>query len=50
MKEFKINEQILRATLNYLVSKPFQEVSNLVEALKRLPVIEEEKEDKKKKK
>lgn len=36
MKEFKINEQILIGTLQYLYSKPYGEVKQIIEVLEKL--------------
>ncbi len=39
MKEFKIKEDLLQALTNYLVSKPFQEVAALVDAVSKLEQV-----------
>ncbi len=44
MKEFKISEDLLQATINYLGTKPYQEVVVLLEALRTLIPIEKEVE------
>lgn len=45
---FTIDEKLANAILNYLASRPYVEVFQLVEALKGLKKVEEEKEEKKK--
>jgi len=49
MMEFKINENVLKATLSYLQTKPFNEVAALVQALGNLVVIPAVVEPKKEK-
>jgi len=48
--DYKITEKTLQATLNYLATKPYQEVANLIFDIQRVERIEEKeaKEEKKK--
>jgi len=46
--EYKINGEVLKATLNYLSSRPYAEVFNLVRAIQSSEEIKEEKISKKK--
>jgi hypothetical protein len=39
-KQFKIQENLLQVVVNYLATKPYQEVARLVEALMQLPFEE----------
>lgn len=47
MHYFRIPENVLTAISKYLASKPYNEVAVLIDALKGLNVIEEQKEQKK---
>jgi hypothetical protein len=46
--KYIIDEEILKSILNYLISKPYAEVYQGVEALKMLKVLEEKVEEKEK--
>jgi hypothetical protein len=43
--QYKINEQLVNAVLNYLATRPYVEVFQLVEALKKVEKIEEKVEE-----
>lgn len=43
--EYKIKEEVLQATLNYLAQRQYSEVANLITALSQLPKIVEEKKE-----
>lgn len=45
--EFKISDQLLQAVANYLASRPYREVAQLITELSKLEKIEKEKEIKK---
>lgn len=45
MKQYKVNEDVLQATLNYLVAKPFAEVHQLIQALQTSEEVKEASED-----
>lgn len=46
--EYKVKEVVIKATLNYLANKPFNEVASLINALQKSEIIEEVKEKPKK--
>jgi len=41
---FEVEENVLKATINYLVEKPFKETAQLINALQKSKPIEEKKE------
>jgi hypothetical protein len=45
MKLFKIKEDVLKAVIQYLASKPWGETNHLIESLRRIEPIEAEKEN-----
>lgn len=45
MNHFKISEQTLRKTMDYLVNRPWAEVNGIVNELLQVPKIEEPKGD-----
>ena len=45
MKEYKIKEQVLNTVLQYLASKPYAEVYQLITELQRVEPVEEKKDE-----
>lgn len=45
MKHYAVTEELLQKVINYLASKPFVEVMDLIPALRTLPTIEIAKDE-----
>lgn len=43
MKKFEITEEVANAILQYLATRPYQEVARLIAELQQVKLIEEEK-------
>jgi len=45
MKEYKVKEQLIQATLNYLKKQPYEDVYSLISMLMDSKPIEEKEEE-----
>lgn len=42
--KYELDQKILAEILKYLINKPFHEVNNLINALHKMPVLDDSKE------
>lgn len=49
MKEYKINYEVLKTVINYLGTKPFSEVNQIINVLQQSEEIKKQEENKDKK-